>query len=119
MPLIIPPVKNIRDVSEPLKEQILKGDVHTIDEMRAWLKPLGYSDTINEAAINFILREFVMSKVSCDEMSNMDIIVELLRPQLEVTKEDIEPVIIMGLYHHRNLIGSPSSFIKANNNILP
>ena len=82
MPLIIPPVKNIRDVSEPLKEQILKGDVHTIDEMRAWLMPLGYSDTINEAAINFILREFVMSKVSCGEMNNMDMIVELLRPQL-------------------------------------
>ena len=37
-------------VTEPLKEQILKGDVHTIDEMRVWLKPLGYSDTINEAA---------------------------------------------------------------------
>ena len=78
-------------VTEPLKEQILKGDIHTIDEIKAWLKPLGYSDTINEAAINFILREFVMSKVSCDEMSNMDMIVELLRPQLEVTKEDIEP----------------------------
>ena len=105
-------IKNISEVTKPLKEQILKGDVHTIDEMRAWLKPLGYSDTINEAAINFILREFVMSKVSCDEMSNMDMIVELLRPQLEVTKEDIEPVIIMGLYHHRNLIGSPSSFVK-------
>ena len=54
-----------------------------------------------------------MSKVSCDEMSNMDMIVELLRPQLEVTKEEIEPVIIMGLYHHRDLIGSPSSFIKS------
>ena len=51
-------IKNIIEVTEPLKEQILKGDVHTIDEMRAWLKPLGYSDTINEAAINFILREF-------------------------------------------------------------
>ena len=126
------PIKNIREVTEPLKEQILKGDVHTINEMKAWLKPLGNSDTINEAAINFILREFVMSKVSCDEMSNMDMIVELLRPQLEVTKEDIEPfhqakwpelnsfglwhgekrsdenqpVIIMGLYHHRDLIGS-------------
>ena len=99
-------------VTEPLKEQILKGDVHTIEEMRAWLKHLGYSDTINDAAINFILREFVMSKVSCDEMSNVDMIVQLLRPQLEVTKEDIEPVIIMGLYHHRNLIGSPSLFIK-------
>ena len=106
-------IKNIKEVTEPLKEEILKGDVHTIEEMRAWLKPLGYSDTINEAAINFILREFVMSKVSCDEMSNMDMIVELLRPQLEVTKEDIEPVIIMGLYHHRDLIGSPSSFIKS------
>ena len=84
-------IKNISEVTEPLKEEILKGDAHTIEEMRAWLKPLGYSDTINDAAINFILREFVMSKVSCDEMRNMDMIVELLRPQLEVTKEDIEP----------------------------
>ena len=83
MPLIIPPVKNIREVTEPLKEQILKGDVHTIDEMRAWLKPLGYSDTINEAAINFILREFVMSKISSESMMNMDMVVDLLRPQLE------------------------------------
>ena len=72
MPLITPPIKNIKEVTEPLKEQILKGDVHTIEDMRAWLKPLGYSDTINGATINFILREFVMSKVSCDEMSNMD-----------------------------------------------
>ena len=39
--------------------------------------------------------------------------------ELEVTKEDIEPVIIMGLYHHRDLIGSPGAFIKANNDILP
>ena len=106
-------IKNISEVTEPLKEEILKGDVHTIEEMRAWLQAFGYSDAIKDAAINFILREFVMSKVSCDEMSNMDMIVELLRPQLEVTKEDIEPVIIMGLYHHRDLIGSPSSFIKA------
>ena len=83
MPLITPPIKNIKEVTEPLKEEILKGDVHTIEEMRAWLKPFGYSDAINDAAINFILREFVMSKVSCDEMSNMDMIVELLRPQLE------------------------------------
>ena len=99
-------------VTEPLKDEILKGDVHTIEEMRAWLKHLGYSDTINEAAINFVLREFVMSKVSCDEMRNMDMIVDFLRPQLEVTREDIEPVIIMGLYHHRDLIGAPSGFIK-------
>ena len=114
MPLITPPIKNISEVTEPLKEQILKGDVHTIDEMRAWLKPLGYSDTINEAAINFILREFVMSKVSTDSMMNVDMVVDLLRPQLEVTKEDIEPVIIMGLYHHRNLIGSKDAFMKGN-----
>ena len=35
MPLVTPPIKNISEVTEPLKEQILKGDVHTIDEMRA------------------------------------------------------------------------------------
>ena len=112
MLLIIPPIENIREVSEPLKEQILKGDVHTINEMKAWLKPLGYSDTINEAAINFILREFVMSKVSASSMMNADMVVELLRPQLEVTTKDIEPVIIMGLYHHRDLIGSRDAFCK-------
>ena len=99
-------------VTEPLKEEILNGRDHTIDDMRAWLQPLGYSDTINEAAINFILREFVMSKVSADYTMNMDQIIELLRPQLEVTKEDIEPIIIMGLYHHRDLIGSTNAFIK-------
>ena len=113
MSLITPPIKNIKEVTEPLKEQILKGDVHTIDEMRAWLKPLGYSDTINEAAINFILREFVMSKVPSGSLSNVEMIVESLRPQLEVTTKDIEPIIIMGLYHHRNLIGSPSAFSLA------
>ena len=105
-------IKNIKDVTTPLKEEILNGNVHTIDDMMAWLKPLGYSDAINEAAIKFILREFVMSKVSADVLMNQDQIVELLRPQLEVTKEDIEPIIIMGLYHHRDLIGSPSAFIK-------
>ena len=110
--LITPPIKNIKEVTEPLKEEILKGDVHTIDEMKAWLKPLGYSDTINEAAINFILREFVMSKVSASSMMNADMVVDLLRPQLEVTKEDIEKVIIMGLYHHRDLIGSRDAFCK-------
>ena len=99
-------------MTEPLKEEILKGDVHTIEEMKAWLKPFGYSDAINDAAINFILREFVMSKVSCDEMRNMDMIVEYLRPQLEVTTKDIEPVIIMGLYHHRDLIGSRDAFMR-------
>ena len=107
------PIKNIKEVTEPLKEEILKGNVHTIEEMKAWLKPLGYSDAINEAAINFILREFVMSKVPSGSLSNVEMIVESLRPQLEVTTKDIEPVIIMGLYHHRDLIGSPSAFTKA------
>lgn len=105
-------IKNIKEVTEPLKEEIQKGDVHTIEEMKAWLEAFGYSDAIKDATINVILCEFVMSKVSFDEMSNMDMIVEFLRPQLEVTKEDIEPVIIMGLYHHRDLIGSPNAFIK-------
>jgi len=112
MPLVTPPIKNISEVSEPLKEQILKGDVHTIDEMKAWLKPLGYSDTINKVAINFVLRDFVMSKISSENMMNMDMVVDLLRPQLEVTTKDIEPVIIMGLYHYRNLIGSREAFMK-------
>jgi hypothetical protein len=61
-----------------------------------------------------ILREFVMKEVSTDSMMNMDMVVERLRPQLEVTKEDIEPIIIMGLYHHRNLIGSQDAFMKGN-----
>ena len=65
--------------------------------MRAWLKPLGYSDTINEAAVNFILREFVMSKVPSGNLFDAEMIVEHLRPQLEVTTKDIEPVVIMGL----------------------
>ena len=112
MPLVTPPIKNIKEVTEPLKEQILKGDIHTIDEMRVWLKPLGYSDTINEAAINFILREFVMSIVSSDSMMNADMVVDFLQPQLEVTTKDIESIIMMGLYHHRDLIGSRDAFIK-------
>ena len=74
MPIISPPIKNISEVTELLNEQIIKGDIHTIDEMRAWLKPLGYSDTINEAAINFILREFVMDKVPSDSLCNADMI---------------------------------------------
>ena len=28
------PIKNISEVTEPLKEQILKGDVHTIEKMK-------------------------------------------------------------------------------------
>ena len=105
-------IKNIKEVTEPLKEQILKGDVHTINEMKAWLKPLGYSDTIKEAAINFILREYVMSKISSDSMMNADMVVELLRPQLEHQTSYFSHQPSLRLYHHRDLIGSPSSFIK-------
>ena len=31
MPLITPPIKNISEVTEPLKEQILIADVHTFE----------------------------------------------------------------------------------------
>lgn len=105
-------IKNVKEVTEPLKEQILKGDVHTIDEIKAWLLPFGYSDAIKDATTNAILREFVMSKVSCDEMSNMDMIVELLRPQLEHQTSSFLHQPSLRLYHHRDLIGNPSCFIK-------
>ena len=55
-------------MTEPLKEEILKGDVHTIEEMKAWLQAFGYSDAIKDATINAILREFVMSKVSYESL---------------------------------------------------
>ena len=80
--------------------------------MKAWLQAFGYSDAINNAAINFILREFVMNKVSCDEMSNMDMIVELLRPQLEHQPSYFRHQTSQRLYHHRNLIGSREVFMK-------
>ena len=50
-------MKNIREVTEPLKEEILKGNVHTIDGMKVWLQALGYSDAIKDATINVILHE--------------------------------------------------------------
>lgn len=34
-------IKNISEVSEPLKENILKGDVHSIYEIKAWLQAFG------------------------------------------------------------------------------
>jgi len=112
MPFIKQPIKNIREVTEPLKEQILKGDVHTIDEMRAWLKPLGYSDTINEAAINFILCEFVMSKVPSGSLSNVEMIVESLGPQLEHQTSYFSHQPSLRLYHHRDLISSRDAFVR-------
>ena len=82
----MPQIKNIKEVTEPLKEQILHGNIHSIDGMMAWLQPLGYSDAINKAAVNAILRDSVMSKISHDIPMTMDMVVELLRPQLEVTR---------------------------------
>jgi hypothetical protein len=38
---ITPPIKNIKEVSEPLKKQILKGDVHTVNEMKAYAEAFG------------------------------------------------------------------------------
>ena len=64
-------------VTGPLKEEILKGDVHTIEEMKAWLQAFGYSDAIKDVTINYILREFVMSKVSCDGISYKAMIVQI------------------------------------------
>ena len=37
MPLITLPIKNIHEVTELLKEEILYGHVHTIDKMMAWM----------------------------------------------------------------------------------
>ena len=108
----MPPIKNIKEVTAPLKEQILHGNIHMIDGMMAWLQPLGYSDAINKAAIDAIHRDFVMSKITPDLPMTIDMVIDLLRPQLEVTKEDIEPIIYMALYHHRDLIGAPNAFIK-------
>ena len=105
-------IKNIKEVTEPLKEEILKGDIHTIEEMKAWLKSFGYSDAINDVAINFILREFVMSKVPSGSLSNVEMIVESLRPQLEHQTSYFSHQPSLRLYHHRDLIGSTNAFIK-------
>ena len=85
--------------TEPLKEEILKGSVHSIDEMKAWLQPFGYSDSINDAAINFILREFVMSKVPSGSLCNAEMIVELFRPQLEHQTSYFSHQPSLRLYH--------------------
>jgi len=84
-------IQNVREVTEPLKEEILKGDVHTIDEMRAWLKPFVYGDKMLEFISAFRHHTSDIARM------NADMVVDLLRPQLEVTKENIEPVIIMGI----------------------
>lgn len=44
--------------------------------MKAWLKSFGYSDAIKDATINAILREFVMSKVSCESLAQCPVNLE-------------------------------------------
>lgn len=44
-------IKNLSEETEPLKEEILKGDVHTIEGMKAWLQAFGYSDAIKDATL--------------------------------------------------------------------
>ena len=39
-------IKNISEVTEPLKEEILKGNVHTIDEIKEWIHSLDFVDVI-------------------------------------------------------------------------
>lgn len=46
------------------------------------------------SAINFILREFVRSKVSCDEMSNMDMIYGPITSLTDfMSRTEIEPLL--------------------------
>ena len=56
----MPPVKNIKEVTEQLKEEILKGDIHTIEEMKVWLQPLGNS---NIDRINAIRKEVLYKEM--------------------------------------------------------
>lgn len=53
MPLITPPIKNISEVTEPLKEQIFNSIIHTRGEMKAWLSPFGYRDVIMQLLMLF------------------------------------------------------------------
>lgn len=48
MPLITPPIKNFNEVTVSLKEELLNGEVHTIEEMKPWLQAFGYSDAIKD-----------------------------------------------------------------------
>ena len=34
-------IKNIKEVTGALREEILNSNVHTIDDMRVWLRPFG------------------------------------------------------------------------------
>lgn len=44
-------IKNIKEVTEPLKEEILNGNVHTTEKKLACMKPFGYSYSINDYKI--------------------------------------------------------------------
>ena len=87
--IIMPPIKNIREVTEPLKEEILKGT--------------------RRKSLSCVR---VMSKVPSGNLCNAEMIVELFRPQLEHQTSYFSHQPSLRLYHHRDLIGSPSAFIK-------
>ena len=53
-----------------------------------------------------------MSEVSSDSIMNMDMVVNILRPQLEHQTSYFSHQPSLRLYHHRDLIGSPGAFIK-------
>ncbi len=80
MPLITPPIKNISEVTELLKEQILKGTRRSRLFRRSQECPFdrGYEGMAGgfwvqrcnkRCDINAILRELVMSKVSCESLA--------------------------------------------------
>jgi len=53
-----------------------------------------------------------MSKVPSGSLCNAEMIVELFRPQLEHQTSYFSHQPSLGLYHHRDLIGSQESFTK-------
>ena len=53
-----------------------------------------------------------MREVSTDNMMNMNMVVDLLRPQLEHQTSYFSHQPSLRLYHHRDLIGSRDAFMK-------
>ena len=88
------------DVQRRLKEK-MDEVADTVRQMAQFMMgkgPVTLSDSLRDAVVAGVkeefeakLREFVMSKVPSGSLSNVEMIVESLRPQLEVTTKDIEP----------------------------
>ena len=92
--------KTTRNITKAVGNWRISAPVATTDRLGS----RGYSALINS--------DMNLSPVTTGSLCNAEMIVEHLRPQLEVTTKDIEPVIIMGLFHYRNLIGSREAFMK-------